>query len=133
MKSFLLFQCAFNCPPKKHSVKLGTKWCKWDNKLSLTQLYRREKFIVYVQFSFWACLVNFALLKAYFLPGFLYLSSDCCEYFQFTGGTQRGLLLIMVIHTAGSENCQLDLNGKETTGLGCPCFTMLETWHLASV
>lgn len=56
-----------------------------------------------------------------------------CEYVWLTGGTQRGLWLIMVIHTVGSESCQYNLNGKETTGLGCPCFTMLETWHLACV
>lgn len=54
-----------------------------------------------------------------------------CEYVWLTGGTQWGLWLIMVIHTVGSQSCQYNLNGKETTGLGCPCFAMLETWHLA--
>lgn len=56
-----------------------------------------------------------------------------CECVWLTGGAQQGLWLIMVIHTVGSESCQYNLNGKETMGLDCPCFTMLETWHLASV
>lgn len=50
-----------------------------------------------------------------------------------TGGAQRGPWPSMVIHTVGSKSYQYNLNGKETTGLYCPCFTMLESWHLACV
>lgn len=40
---------------------------------------------------------------------------------------------MMVIRTARSESSQYNLNGKETTGLGCPCSTALELCHLAHV
>lgn len=44
-----------------------------------------------------------------------------------------GVMLMIVIHTVGSQRWQYNLNGKETTGLGCPCLPMQETWHLAPV
>lgn len=56
-----------------------------------------------------------------------------CEYIWLTGGTQWGPWLIMVVHAVGSESYQYNLNGKETMWLGCLCFTMRESWHLACV
>lgn len=56
-----------------------------------------------------------------------------CVCVWLAGGAQRGLGLITVIHTVGSESYLYSGNGKETTGLGCPCFTVLESWHLACV
>lgn len=40
---------------------------------------------------------------------------------------------MMVIRTVRSESSQYNLNGKKTTGLGCPCYAMLEFSHLACV
>lgn len=50
-----------------------------------------------------------------------------------TGGACGGPWPSIVIHTVGSKSYQYNLNGKETAGLDCPCFTMLESWHLACV
>lgn len=53
------------------------------------------------------------------------------ECVRHTGGAQWGVWLMMVIRTVRSGSSQYNLNGKETTGLGCPCSTMLEFCHLA--
>lgn len=108
-------------------------WIESDKALQKWKVHARSFFFTFSSKYIWS--VFFLERVDTSVVGFFWahVGVFVCEYVWLTGGTQWGLWLIMVIHTAGSESCQYNLNGKETTGLGCPCFTMLETWHLACV
>lgn len=120
--------------PRKRWAKLGP--VAWMNKKKDTGI-KIESDKSMQKFS-WEVLLLSLLSSAFGMRvllwwGFFEAQLLFCECIWLTGGAQQGPRLSMVIHTVGSKSYQYNLNGKETTGLNCPCFTMLESWHLAYV